>query len=215
MFKWSDLVIGALRRNFELISPPSQRSSRPYVLPPVGRIDGLLAMHVRRGDYDFHCRHIANWSSTYTSWALLPQLIDSFKVPDDCGDGKASPEAVAAYLRVCWPTNEQIVERAKLMRTLHPGLNRVYILTNGKPDYLAKLKSDLKRDGWAKVSTSQDMTLDWQETWVAQSIDMAIAQRSEVFVGNGVSACFYRLLLVTDRHTVFDTIEQRCNVEVI
>jgi hypothetical protein len=73
------------------------------------------------------------------------------------------------------------------MRKLHPGLDRIYILTNGKPDYLAKLKEDLGADGWKKVSTSQDMSLNWQETWVSQSIDMSIAQRAEVFVGNGVS----------------------------
>lgn len=187
MFRWSDLISGAVRRNYKLISPSSRRFSRPYVLPPEGPIDGLLAMHVRRGDYSYHCTHFANWSSTYTSWALLPQFLDSFKVPQGAGGGAASPEAIAAYHRVCWPTNEQIVERARLMRTLHPGLNRVYILTNGTPGYLEKLKSDLKADGWAKISTSQDMGLNWQEKWVAQSIDMSIAQRAEVFVGNGVS----------------------------
>lgn len=187
MFKWSSLVTGAIRRNFELISPPSHRFSRPYVLPAGGRIDGLLAMHVRRGDYAEHCTHFAMWSSTYTSWALLPQLPDSFKAPEGSGGGEATPEAIAAYHQVCWPSNKQIVERARQMRKLHPGLDRVYVLTNGDPDYLAGLKSELHADGWKKVSTSQDMRLNWQETWVSQSVDMAIAQRAEVFVGNGFS----------------------------
>ena len=145
-------------------------------------------MHVRRGDYSHHCTHFAKWSSTYTSWALLPQLPDSFKAPEGSGGGQATPEAIAAYHRVCWPSNQQIVERARQMRKLHPALDRVYVLTNGDPDYLATLKSDLHADGWKKVSTSQDMRLNWQETWVSQSVDMAIAQRAEVFVGNGVSA---------------------------
>ncbi|CUA66639.1 hypothetical protein RSOLAG22IIIB_00080 [Rhizoctonia solani] len=187
MFKWSDLVIGAVKRNFELISPVKQRNSRPLVFYPEGKIDGLLAMHVRRGDYLEQCTHFANWSSTYTSWALLPQLPDHFTVPEGCGGGKATPEAVATYRRVCWPTNAHIVERARLMRKLHPKLDRIFILTNGKPDYLAQLKADLRADGWKKLSTSQDMRLNWQEMWVSQSIDMSIAQRAEVFIGNGFS----------------------------
>ncbi|ELU38209.1 hypothetical protein AG1IA_07763 [Rhizoctonia solani AG-1 IA] len=187
MLKWSDLVVGAVKRNFALISPVKQRNSRPLIFYPEGKIEGLLAMHVRRGDYSYHCTHFANWSSTYTSWALLPQLPDAFKIPEGAGGGQATPEAVAEYHRVCWPTNAQIVERARLMRKLHPGLDRIYILTNGKPDYLAKLKEDLRADGWKKLSTSQDMTLNWQEMWVSQSIDMSIAQRAEVFIGNGFS----------------------------
>ncbi|EUC64031.1 O-FucT domain protein, putative [Rhizoctonia solani AG-3 Rhs1AP] len=187
MFKWSDLVVGAVKRNFELISPIKQRNSRPLVFYPEGKIDGLLAMHVRRGDYLEQCTHFANWSSTYTSWALLPQLPDQFTIPEGCGGGKATPEAVAIYRRVCWPSNAHVVERARLMRKLHPKLDRIYILTNGKPDYLAQLKADLRADGWEKLSTSQDMGLNWQEMWVSQSIDMSIAQRAEVFVGNGFS----------------------------
>ncbi|KAG8747802.1 hypothetical protein FRC10_011247 [Ceratobasidium sp. 414] len=187
MFKWSKLVTEAVWRNAELISPVDQRSSRPYILPPEGQIDGLLAMHVRRGDYSYHCTHFANWSSTYTSWALLPQLPDEFKVPEGAGQGHATPKAIAEYHQVCWPSNKQIVERARVMRQLHKRLNRVYILTNGDAEYLARLKADLKADHWAKVSTSQDMRLNWQETWVSQSVDMAIAQRAQVFVGNGFS----------------------------
>ncbi|KAG8703235.1 hypothetical protein FRC12_006604 [Ceratobasidium sp. 428] len=187
MFKWSKLVIGAVWRNAELISPADQRSSRNYVLPEEGQLDGLLAMHVRRGDYSFHCTHFANWSSTYTSWALLPQLPDAFTVPEGAGQGHAKPNAIAEYHRVCWPSNKQIVERARAMRQQHKRLDRVYILTNGNEEYLRRLKHDLKADHWAKVSTSQDMRLNWQETWVSQSVDMAIAQRAEVFVGNGFS----------------------------
>ncbi|KAG8757680.1 hypothetical protein FRC11_004345 [Ceratobasidium sp. 423] len=207
MFKWSDLVVGAVKRNFELISPIKQRNSRPMIFYPEGKIDGLLAMHVRRGDYEYHCTHFANWSSTYTSWALLPQLPDKFTVPEGCGGGQATPEAVAAYHRVCWPTNAQIIERARLMRKFHPGLDRIFILTNGKPDYLAQLKADLRGDGWKKISTSQDMRLNWQEMWVSQSIDMSIAQRAEVFVGNGFSTLSSNVaMLRLSRGFSFDSI---------
>ncbi|QRV94260.1 O-FucT domain protein [Ceratobasidium sp. AG-Ba] len=186
-FKWSKLVTGAVHRNQEVIAPSNRRSSRPYILPAKGQLEGLLAMHIRRGDYLEHCTHNADWSSTYASWALLPQLPDQFKVPEGAGGGNASAEAIEAYRRVCWPSNKEIVARARAMREMHRRLDRIYIMTNGDPEYLAKLKADLKADHWEKVSTSRDMKLTWQETWIAQAIDMEIGQRAQVFVGNGFS----------------------------
>ncbi|KAG9128086.1 hypothetical protein FRC07_004980 [Ceratobasidium sp. 392] len=208
MFKWSKLVLGTVERNAELISPADQRSSLNYVLPTEGQLDGLLAIHVRRGDYSRHCTRLAKWSSTYVSWALLPQLPDAFKVPEGAGQGHATDKALAEYYRVCWPSNKQIVERARAMRQQHKRLDRVYILTNGNAWYIARLKADLKADHWAKVSTSQDMRLNWQETWVSQSVDMAIAQRAEVFVGNGVGASFVTAATVTYYTTVLNLFGQ-------
>jgi hypothetical protein len=40
---------------------------------------------------------------------------------------------------------------------------------------------------WEGVSTSRDLELGWEEKPVGQALDMYIGQRSELFIGNGVS----------------------------
>ena len=80
-------------------------------------------------------------------------------------------------------------------------------MTNGDRTWLEEVKGALLRDaklsassptstewqfGWAweNASTSRDLHLGWEEKDVAQALDMHLAQRAELFVGNGVS--FYR-----------------------
>lgn len=41
--------------------------------------------------------------------------------------------------------------------------------------------------GWKAVYTSKDLSLLWTEREVDQAVDMEIARRAEVFLGNGVS----------------------------
>lgn len=42
-------------------------------------------------------------------------------------------------------------------------------------------------DGWEDVVVSEDLTLDKEQKGVNVAVDMSIAERAEVFVGNGVS----------------------------
>lgn len=77
-------------------------------------------------------------------------------------------------------------------------------MTNGNRELLQELKQALIDDAerskisgetngwefewtWEGVSTSRDLDLGWEEKPVGQALDMYIAQRSELFVGNGVS----------------------------
>ena len=79
-------------------------------------------------------------------------------------------------------------------------------MTNGNRELLQELKQALIDDAerskisgetngwefewtWEGVSTSRDLDLGWEEKPVGQALDMYIAQRSELFVVNGVS-CF-------------------------
>jgi hypothetical protein len=85
-------------------------------------------------------------------------------------------------------------------------LKRIYIMTNGDRQLLEELKQALMDDAehsklsngethrdwefdwtWEGISTSRDLELGWEETRVSQALDMYIAQRSELFIGNGVS----------------------------
>jgi hypothetical protein len=68
-------------------------------------------------------------------------------------------------------------------------LDTFYLLTNEKSAWIDEIKDALKRDGWT-VATSQDLVLDAEQRDVSMAVDMEIARRAAVFVGNGVSpAC--------------------------
>ncbi|KIJ91245.1 hypothetical protein K443DRAFT_655241 [Laccaria amethystina LaAM-08-1] len=41
---------------------------------------------------------------------------------------------------------------------------------------------------WDGIATSRDLQLGWEEKYVAQALDMYVAQRAEVFIGNGFSS---------------------------
>ena len=83
-------------------------------------------------------------------------------------------------------------------------LKRIYIMTNGDGELLQELKQALMDDAersktpgetndwefewtWEGISTSRDLELGWEEKPVGQVLDMYVGQRSELFIGNGVS----------------------------
>ncbi|GLB43998.1 putative GDP-fucose protein O-fucosyltransferase [Lyophyllum shimeji] len=88
----------------------------------------------------------------------------------------------------CMPEVDQIVERLRTVRMANPGLNRVHALTNGKASWISELKSALSNDGWVDVKSSLDLRLDGAQRHVSMAVDMAIAEKAEVFVGNGFSS---------------------------
>ena len=53
------------------------------------------------------------------------------------------------------------------------------------------LKGALQKDGWDDLKSSLDVRLDGEQGYVAMAVDMAIVEKAEVFVGNGVSLFFY------------------------
>ena len=83
-------------------------------------------------------------------------------------------------------------------------LKKVYIMTNGNREWLDELKEAIIADAkaskspggggwdfeweWEDVSTNRNLQLGWEEKPVVQTLDMYVAQRSQLFVGNGV--CF-------------------------
>jgi len=142
----------------------------------------------------------------------------------------------------CWPEIEQIVNRLKEIRRLHPGLESVFILTNGKKDWVDRLKRALLQGeageediemppgdeasgleeiskelppvlpgairvqplppslsvkaGWKAVYTSKDLQLLWTEREIDQAVDMEIARRAEVFLGNGFSSLTSNIVML-------------------
>lgn len=60
-------------------------------------------------------------------------------------------------------------------------------MTNARGAWLAELREALwSAHKWEGLATSRDLELDWEQKYVAQAVDMHVAQRAEVFIGNGV-----------------------------
>ncbi|KAH9960236.1 hypothetical protein BGW80DRAFT_82001 [Lactifluus volemus] len=197
-FSWSPLITSALATNSHIIHPSLTNSTPSDFIPSSSpaTLSGLLSLHIRRGDYLGHCKGLANWSSHFSGFNEFPELPDRFFPPDVSSWGNASSEEHARYRAHCFPEIEQIVARVREVRTsLLPTttLSRVYVLTNGRPWWLQQLKDALLEDAqkegldeWEHITTTRDLDLTGQQRHNSQAVDMAIAQRSEVFLGNGV-----------------------------
>ena len=194
---WSPLVHDAFSRNRHLFEPTtffgglfdSEEENTSLAIP------GLLAIHVRRGDFKDHCVHLAKWSSDWNAFNSFPEFHDKFDRPTDGGWGETSEANVELYVRHCYPSIEQIVEKVSQVRkeTDDP-LRYLYIMTNGPTPWVEELKSALAQNmSWDHVGSSRDLKMTWEEKFVAQALDMYVAQRAQVFIGNGVSVpCSYR-----------------------
>ncbi|KAJ3530634.1 hypothetical protein NM688_g7680 [Phlebia brevispora] len=91
----------------------------------------------------------------------------------------------------CYPTIEQIVEKVDEVRRsgAGKGLKDVYIMTNGKREWVDELKDALfAMGGWEKIASSRDLVITKEQKEVAQAVDMMIGERAQVIIGNGVSA---------------------------
>jgi GDP-fucose protein O-fucosyltransferase len=197
-FSWSPLITAALALNAHIIHP-ALSSATPSDFTPSSvpaPLSGLLALHIRRGDYLEHCNFIANWSASFMGFNEFPELPDRFSPPAVNSRGNASLEEHARYRAHCFPEIEQIVARVHEVRaSLLPTttLTRVYVLTNGPPQWLRKLKRALQEDArrrrvdeWKSIGTSRDLRLTVEQRHNSHAVDMAIGQRAEVFLGTGV-----------------------------
>ncbi|KAG0696006.1 hypothetical protein DFH29DRAFT_243008 [Suillus ampliporus] len=224
-FSWSPLVLQAYAENADLFAPtssfrffpsfmsPPDQLSNPTTLHDVrptltskqmDPIRGLLALHIRRGDFAGHCTHLANWSSDWNGFNKFAALPDKFKVPTDGGWGETTEANVNMYHKSCYPTIEQIVEKVQNVladqRRIYgsaKGLKRVYIMTNGEAEWLQHLKEALMQvKKWDTIATSRDLKFGWEAKPVAQAVDMLIGQRAQVFIGNGFSSLTSNIVML-------------------
>ena len=197
-FGWSALVELAFDNNRETISPTTTLepplSAQPFTTnrERYSELPGLLVLHIRRGDYEDHCKHLARWSSTFLAFNGLPQLEQFTPPPGGPAEGTATEEGMALYLQRCYPSMARIVDAAEEARRAEaargrPRLERVFVMTNGAAEWVGELKAALAATGhWMHVASSRDLVLNWEQKYVAQAVDMLIRQRAQVFIGNGV-----------------------------
>lgn len=92
------------------------------------------------------------------------------------------------YRAKCLPQTLDIISRARRMRKNHPLLKSVYILTDGDDDWIEEIRMWLQSEGWNHVWVGKrDVWSDWEDREVGVGVDMEVARRAGVFVGNGVS----------------------------
>lgn len=102
------------------------------------------------------------------------------------------PETVEAtrlgvYVAKCRPDYTAIVHRARRMRKNHPLLRTIYLVPNpaGESSWVEDVRRWLLSDAWNEVyAGAGDFGIDGIER---AGVDMEIARRAGVFVGNGVS----------------------------
>ncbi|OJT10736.1 hypothetical protein TRAPUB_12768 [Trametes pubescens] len=195
-FGWSPLVELAFDNNHDLFVPSS------VVIPHLSSmshttnaerytpISGLMVLHVRKGDYATHCRTLAMWSEDFVSVDAFPDLMDPFTVPPHTEYGNNTPENVEIYRKRCLPTIQEITAKVAQVRATSAarGVRRLYIMTNGRPEYLRDLKDALwTLGGWEMIASSRDLVLNWEQKYVSQAVDMLVAQRAQILLGNGFS----------------------------
>ena len=131
---------------------------------------------------------LARRSLGYTAFNSFPALPDRWRLPEGISDRDKD----ALYNRHCFPDISMIVERVEEIRHTDAGngLTNAYIMTNGSPSWVAKLKAALRaKHSWANIASSRDLVLTPEQKYVSQALDMLVAQRAQVFIGNGVSTC--------------------------
>ena len=174
-------------------------------------IPGLLAIHIRHGDFIHHCNHFSKYGSSFNGFNRFPEFVDKI---DANGDG--SPQTLQAYSKACYPTIEQIMDKIReVMKTpVGSTLDRVYIMTNADNAWLMDLRKQLRTEAnWSTIATKRDLDLTPEMTYVAQAFDMMIGQRSQVFIGNGVMPFRFIPMLARAHNcdTVFELDLQRCH----
>ncbi|EIN11683.1 hypothetical protein PUNSTDRAFT_63013 [Punctularia strigosozonata HHB-11173 SS5] len=185
----SPIVASAVTRNEHLFLPrgPRAREGSP---DPFAR---MMAVHMRRGDYEGSCRHFAKWSSSFYGWNQLPVLPDPL-VTEPGGESEAN---TAIVMRRCWPTVKQALERVREAREAYEWdrdrgearpLDVIHVLSEGDGGWLRDFQDGLRADGWGTVILSKDLVLDSEQTGVGMAVDMEIARKAAVFIGNGWSS---------------------------
>ncbi|KAF8330241.1 hypothetical protein F5887DRAFT_895963 [Amanita rubescens] len=228
-FSWSHLVLSAVLRNWVVIRPSSKQALydslfQPASQPPTAAdlsleaaaqkhdystpgLDGILAVHIRRGDYERHCPRLAEQKASYMGFNQFPSFVDVLD-PDGYVDRQRQNQNHDAeidivktyYLERCLPDISQIVDRLGKLKKDHPNLKKVYVLSNAWESWLGELRRELMKAGageaWEEVITSNDLLLDAEQRYVGMAVDMAIAERAEVFVGNGFSSLSSNIVML-------------------
>ncbi|KAJ7505077.1 hypothetical protein B0H11DRAFT_2221263 [Mycena galericulata] len=182
----SPIVHAAVEGNAGLLLPGGPPAGN---LAPRDTFRGMLAMHLRRGDYEGHCRWMAFRNTAFYGWNLFPHLHDRFEF----GTGVPAKRFIAR----CWPDVATVVKKAAEARRDY--LDHVAALDEGT-------RGNATLDVMYLLTNDKSKWID-EQTDVSMAVDMEIGRRAEVFVGNGWSSLtsnivYQRLLDMRDPITI-------------
>ena len=183
---WSELVVSGVERNSQLIHPSLEFAS------DTSPLTGLIALHVRRGDFKGHCKYLEKYHAPFNGFNFHPGFNDQYSLPQDA-DKKTMDAFFSAH---CYPEIPDIVTKVMTVRnTLGENVDRIYIMTNAKTDWLKTLEDALREEAeWASIASSRDLNITREQKYVGQAMDMLIATKAEAFIGNGVTTFIFWLV---------------------
>ncbi|EIN14296.1 hypothetical protein PUNSTDRAFT_49122 [Punctularia strigosozonata HHB-11173 SS5] len=210
-FGWSSLITSIYANNRQLFEPNTEQrvlswfgsASSAANVDQKAMIPGLLVLHIRRGDFEGHCRNLAVWNSGFNGFNSFPELPDHFTPAPWHEWSETRPEHYDLFLPHCFPSIDEIVEKVQHIRktSAGKGLRNVFIMTNGATEWVAELKQAMRLAApWEKIASSRDMELTWEQKFVAQAADMLIGQKAQVFVGNGFSSLTSNIVMLRMAH---------------
>ncbi|KAJ7925278.1 hypothetical protein B0H13DRAFT_1975806 [Mycena leptocephala] len=178
-FKWSSQISNMTER---------ARPTDPY-----------MALHLRRGDFEEHCKGLASSRTGFTTWATLPELNDVVFPP------KLEPHNYTSVMEHCYPSLRRILDAIDAQARANPHVNTLHVLHDGAWDHPAvylqyyKLEAAVQSPqrttnaGWKggpmKVVThSGSLPVRSGESDWAVAVDVELARKANVFIGNGYSS---------------------------
>lgn len=124
-------------------------------------------------------------NSPFVGFNRLPNHPGNENVPPPPDTVEAT--RLGVYVVKCQPDYTAIIHRARRLRKNHPLLRTVYLITNpaGESSFVEEVRKWLRSDAWNEVyAGAGDFGVNGIER---AGVDVEVARRAGVFVGNGVS----------------------------
>ncbi|KAL1404978.1 hypothetical protein Q8F55_008591 [Vanrija albida] len=214
-FSFSPRVLGILNRMMPAIAPHSASydvdrivNSRIKYIMPKNPWSHILALHLRRGDgWEEACEEKGERSAPFVSWNKLPKLPGNENVPPPAD--MVEDTRLGLYKAKCLPDVKAIIARARRMRKNHRLLRTIYLLTDAPDDWTEDVRRWLASDAWDQVFVGRtDVYPDFQDREVGPAVDMEVARRAGVFVGNGFSTTSANIVLLRTRDNIHPDLTQ-------
>lgn len=207
-FEWSDHIVKIVQRtqeDFQLRSIPTS---------PMG--DAYMAIHLRRGELEFnpncsrsinsspgdferHCVAQARIHLGFTTWATLPSLENSTFPPSLQVSNESS------IVEHCYPPLSRILSIIDHHARSRPSLRTIHMLHDGAWNhplvYAQRFQLELsltsagraRAQGWpngpmTRVTHSGMLPIKSGEADWTVAVDIELARRAELFIGNGFSS---------------------------
>ncbi|PPQ99760.1 hypothetical protein CVT24_009663 [Panaeolus cyanescens] len=192
-FKWSDKVLEIVERAQNKLGLRSSQDTNSNIG------NDYIALHLRRGDFEDHCHILAERGTGFTTWATLPFLEASTFPP------ALDTSNTTSVIEHCYPSLRRILDAVTFQAKRNPHVRALHVLHDGAWDhptvYLQyyKLITALTNAKWAEeqgwpngpilhVTQSADVPLEWGERDWTVCVDVELARRAQVFIGNGYSS---------------------------